>query len=315
MVTCRECGKEFKFISYTHLQRHRLSYDEYRKSYGLEIQDLYSVSSRHNRATREDYVPLTKDDIVQEIHRIFLSNGDVSCAKVNAVNRQAISQAMSLWGSWDAALREAGLRPIDFRRHETWSEEKVISELKNLYAAQGRFPPCEEFKKIHCRLFDACYRYFGGLSEAYRAAGFDPVRLGIKQKGLSAEEAMTILKAAKSIRELSPYEYGRVRKAASRYWGSFRNAVIVADHDPDTFYAVVAWSKEKVIERILEISAQCKGRDEFNKKIKAEDNNIKQAAIKHFGAFSKALLAANIKPQRIWRRIHVDSSSRLRELG
>ncbi len=99
-----------------------------------------------------------------------------------ALNREAVSadgqgvihQARKYFGSWDGALRAAGIAPERVRRKRTWAREDVISAIRARRAAGRPMRHADAYAE-EPRLVKAAQRVFsGGWARALAAAGLDP---------------------------------------------------------------------------------------------------------------------------------------------
>jgi len=80
------------------------------------------------------------------------------------------------FGSWDAALAAAGLRPSEVRRYESWNEDKIVQRVKER-VRQGRPLNSKAMQEQESKLFNAALNYFGGWDEALRRAGVEPEKV------------------------------------------------------------------------------------------------------------------------------------------
>lgn len=75
--------------------------------------------------------------------------------------------AISRFGSWDGALRAAGLDPSRFRRYRRWSREGVIDAIRRIRGPLGQ----RAVRVADPSLIVAGRRFFGTWVRAVRAAG------------------------------------------------------------------------------------------------------------------------------------------------
>lgn len=84
----------------------------------------------------------------------------------------AVYAAVRYFGSWDEALRAAGIDPVRVRlRTSKWTPERIVSEIRRIG------PPfsSRRFSLVNRSLVVSAYRHFPHWRDAVRAAGFKPV--------------------------------------------------------------------------------------------------------------------------------------------
>ena len=79
----------------------------------------------------------------------------------------------SRFNSWDDALRAARIDPSEVRRYESWSEEKVIRQIRER-AAAGLELNSKTMQQEDCKLFNAALKRYEGWDRALAAAGINP---------------------------------------------------------------------------------------------------------------------------------------------
>jgi hypothetical protein len=77
------------------------------------------------------------------------------------------------FGSWDAALKAAGLDPMAVRRYEAWSEERIVSDIRARHKKR-RALNSKAMQNQDSKLFNAALNYFGSWDKALLAAGVPP---------------------------------------------------------------------------------------------------------------------------------------------
>lgn len=90
-----------------------------------------------------------------------------------AVRSHSLSRAaVTLFGSWDAALQQAGIDPAAVRRYrKPWTRDELLEELRRKHAA-GEPLNAKDVRPNHIRRPAA--RLFGSWEAALVAAGLDP---------------------------------------------------------------------------------------------------------------------------------------------
>jgi len=173
----------------------------------------------------------TKDKIVGTIRAARDSSVDLSWTNVSKHPRYSgmayAAIRNSRFGSWDEALRAAGINPSQVRRYESWSQEKVIRQIRER-AAAGKELNSKAMQQEDCKLFNAALKRYEGWDRALAAAGVDPqtvykrrrwskelIRRDIKEVRARGENL-----AAPAMRASHPALYS----AACKYFGSWVSA-------------------------------------------------------------------------------------------
>ena len=115
----------------------------------------------------------TPDRVIQAIHEIHSRGGPVSHAalRCNSVTRAATL----LFGSWDAALRAAGLDPDEVRIYrKPWTPDEVMQEIQRK-ARMGEPLNARDVSPYSLRRRGRIF--FGSWDAALAAAGLDPAKV------------------------------------------------------------------------------------------------------------------------------------------
>jgi len=115
----------------------------------------------------------TRQRVIHAIHKIHASDGQVNHG---AVGRSSLSRAgVLLFGSWDAALLEAGLDPDEIRiRRKPWTPEEVVVEIQRKHE-QGEPLNARDVSPHSLRSRGTVF--FGSWDAALTAAGLDPAKI------------------------------------------------------------------------------------------------------------------------------------------
>jgi hypothetical protein len=87
--------------------------------------------------------------------------------------------------------------------------------------------------------------------------------------------------------------------AARRIFGSWRNAIVAAGIPPERVMTWERWSPAKILAKIRQISRR--RRPLTTDQIDQRYHNLVSAARRHFGSWSKAVLAAGVDPTKLQR--------------
>jgi len=109
--------------------------------------------------------------IIEAILRIKEAGGNLKSSANNALCMAAI-RCESL-GSWDAALKAAGLDPEEIKKYKDWTKDKIIAEIKRIHAAGGDLN-WSAVQDTNPPLAAAALRYFDSWDVALSAAGLKP---------------------------------------------------------------------------------------------------------------------------------------------
>ena len=119
----------------------------------------------------------SRDTIVAAIKEAGKQGADLCWTSVTRdKNYSALAYAAirgNQFGSWDAALRAAGLDPSDVRRYEAWSEEKIVRSIKQRRRSRQALNS-KAMQDEDSKLFNAALNYFGSWDKALAAAGIAP---------------------------------------------------------------------------------------------------------------------------------------------
>jgi hypothetical protein len=135
-------------------------------------------------------------------------------------------------GSWEDAIKAAGLDYEAIRRKCFWSRRKIVERIRELSAAgEPLYVSAAEVK--HGGLVGAATVYFGSWRQAIKAAGFDYRKIK-RQKEWSKGEIVIEMKRMRregvDLRTTIPVrkKYRTLHAAAIRYFGSWAAAMKAA---------------------------------------------------------------------------------------
>jgi len=172
-----------------------------------------------------------RDKIIRAIQEAHRQGADLSWTNVttnkaySALAYAAIREER--FGSWDNALRAAGLDPGKVRRYESWNREKIVRRIKKR-AAEGRPLNSKAMQQDDSKLFNAALNYFGAWEKALRASGIRPARVykrrrwspALIRRRIRALERAGANLAAPSMRK----HHSSLYSAACKYFGSWTAA-------------------------------------------------------------------------------------------
>ncbi len=173
----------------------------------------------------------TEERIIRQIQEAWAAGEDLSWTSVTTDRRfSALAYAAirdNQFGSWDDALRAAGIDPSEVRRYESWNEEKIVRQIRERQEA-GKPLNSKAMQDNQSKLFNAALNYFGGWDKALEAADIDPESV-YKRRRWSSELIMEEISglhqqgvdlAAPNMRQ----NHSSLYSAACKYFGTWTAA-------------------------------------------------------------------------------------------
>ena len=194
--------------------------------------------------------------------------------------------AVTHWGNWRTAVKAAGFKPT---KGERWSKQRVIERLR----AWHKRSDGTGLKNTDQALLGAAMRFFGSQESAFEAAGIPlPPTRWTKSRVIDAIQDRYV---ACGVSACAGFGDRRLASAARRHFGSWDIAVRAAG----------------LAERIPTKTQAHKSRDEVIDEIRAWHKSGRRlgevhrvnipllySARMYFDTWNKAILAANLKPER-----------------
>jgi hypothetical protein len=135
-------------------------------------------------------------------------------------------------GSWEAAIKAAGLDYEAIRRKRFWNRKKIVARIRELKAAgEPLYVSAAEVK--HGGLVGAAAVYFGSWRQAINGAGLDYLKIKRQKEWSKAEVVVEIKRMRAEAVDLSTTmsvrkKYRTLHAAAVRYFGSWAAAMKAA---------------------------------------------------------------------------------------
>lgn len=137
----------------------------------------------------------TRERILERIRELHGEGHDLSWRHVSLALDPSLAAAAtkkSHFGSWKAALEQAGLDYDQIRRYRDWSDEEVLRRVRDLHA-QGKRLNAKTMEQEDIPLITAARRRFPSWDEALSAAGLDyrsiVMRTSFKKRPLSGRSS------------------------------------------------------------------------------------------------------------------------------
>ncbi|GAB4462527.1 MAG: hypothetical protein OHK0029_29580 [Armatimonadaceae bacterium] len=121
-----------------------------------------------------------QDTIAAEILRRYEAGQDLSYSGMTRENLPLLRAATRYLGSWQAAVEYAGLNYEDVRRYRSWTNERIVERIRELYAKGEDLSWRHISLKLDPSLAAAATKknHFGSWRAALEAAGlnYDEIR-------------------------------------------------------------------------------------------------------------------------------------------
>ncbi len=117
----------------------------------------------------------SQDSIALEIVSMYESGENMNYASIAANNLALLRAATRYFGTWEAAVRYAGLDYDSIRRYKSWNRERIVARIQELHAQEADLSWRNVCLNIDPQLAAAATKksHFGSWREALEAAGLD----------------------------------------------------------------------------------------------------------------------------------------------
>lgn len=220
-----------------------LSYQNMRENRG----DLLSAGIRYFGSWQEaiewsglDYSQIRKDrpwnkkKIIRLIQELYQKGEDLSWRYISQESSYTALAAAAVkkkyFGSWENAIKAAGLNYNEIRRYEKWTEKKIIAQIRRLHR-QKEDLSSKYMQRTHSRLFYSALRRFGSWEQAIAQAGLNYARIR-KRDRWDKDKILTMIVKLKKKKEnlknaIIRKKYSAFHAAAckKRYFGTWTRAL------------------------------------------------------------------------------------------
>ena len=194
------------------------------------------------------------------------------------------------------------------RSESGWSKDRIIKRIRGL-RKKGEDLSYNRMARQQQGLLAAANYHFGSWAEAVNSAGLDYARdvrkipkwtreriIGAIQEAHRRGDDLSWTSVTKS-RKHSALAYAAIRDNQFESWDK---ALAAAGISPGKVRRYEAWDADKIIRRIKDRARQ---RQPLNSKsMQDEDSKLFNAALNYFGGWDKALQAAGIAPDQVYKR-------------
>jgi hypothetical protein len=171
---------------------------------------------------------------------------------------------------------------------------------------------CEAIKGVSKPLYCGASRYFGSWRNALRAAGINVAAVERRREWNNAtvlSRLRELCNQRRSLRQtdVNRYDSGFCRAACVTF-GSWCNALVAAGINPESICRDPQWDRSKIIEAILLRVIRGKALGSTT----VRPHTLKSAAVREFGSWPAALVAAGQEPAQYIRQRAVAQEERKR---
>ena len=218
--------QEFEAILVSAAHRYFSSWDEALHAAGLDAE-----------MWRKQAPAWTQDRLIRTIREAYARGGKINHAVAAAWKGNSLTRAgVRLFGSWDAALRAAGLDPVRIRRYrKPWTKNTVIQAIRVKHRGGDALAYTTV---VPGSLRQAGIRFFGSWNATLLAAGLNPAKIRLYRTRCKPWTAPTTLAEirrkhrmgeALNTHNISPYS---LCLSGVRFFGSWDAALTAAGLDP-----------------------------------------------------------------------------------
>jgi hypothetical protein len=258
------------------------------------------IDSTKYKKSRE---PWTKQEIIVTLIKIKNEGGDVRPSALSKSYSGLLDAAYRLFDSLESMYGEASINPKEIGMLRKWTNEAIISELRELYSKGEDIRPIS-LHHNYSGLYKAGQKCFGNTRKMYLAAGFDPASIGFKEHNCriyTKENIIYFLKKLESVGEnLSADNLDRkhhgLYNAGLKFFSSMWNFYQAAGIEPNKYLSKKHgyWNRERLLTEIRELKRN--GIDLHSKEFQQTHSDLYSAARRYFGDWDEACNLAEFTP-------------------
>ena len=249
-----------------------------------------------------------KQKIIEGILELKERGEDLNSKYVHKTYTKLANAARIHFGSWENAIKAAGLDYEKIRQVEFWDKQKIIAKIKDLFDA-GEDLSATNIQKIYPKLIGSACRYFDSWQNAIEAAGLDYnkiIKVEFWDKRKILNKIHELHEAGEDLNDTSISKtHSKLYSAAvnKRHFGSWGKAIEAAGLDYEKILEIAEqkrvekvsiWSKERIIEEILKMYNA--GQDLYGRSMQKTNSTLYNAAIgdRYFGSWENAIEATGL---------------------
>jgi len=203
-------------------------------------------------------LPLSPDEVLEQLRQLA-ARGIRRTREIGYSAPGLMGAAISHFGSLARARRRARLPAVPLGRAATWNRERLVVELRQLYAEGCRLTVTELRARGRYDLLNAIAKIAGSMSNGRRLAGVpEPVIVRAAEERWDADRVVAEIRERYA--EGEPIASSKVPPtllaAAMRYCSSWKDAIEQAGFDYDQIRLVRApHTKEELVAELRELAA------------------------------------------------------------
>lgn len=230
---------------------------------------------------------LTKENIIKEIKLRSKKGKGLNNKALSKEDSGLITAAHRVFGSWEAAVVEAGFNYQEIQQSQKWTKGKILVSLQELYE-QGVLISSNSLKKYYRDIYKACFNHFGGVKEAVSSLGLDYENIKSYSTWNKTKVKNLLINRKKEGGSLSVksiyQEDQKLYNAAKFYFGTYKNALLECHIDYDDVGERIDWNRKKVL-AVLD----SKAKNKENLSICKVPITLVNACYRYFGSYEEAL--------------------------
>jgi len=247
----------------------------------LAAANIDSIS--YPQPVRKSREKITANDVTAEILKRHNLGLPVSQSKMEP--RTLVAIGILRFGCWSKALVGAGLDPEVINLHKKWSEERVISEIRERAALGSPLnsSALRRGKLKDLRLYNASTHYFESWDNALISAGIQPVTVRVRQKWSQERVTFEIRALLQSGRKVTSSvlrrENENLLQASVQHFGTWSQAISAAGGKSQIRRKT--WTRSRILLTLRQQATDIV--------LKSFPRSFLPAAIRLFGSWKRAL--------------------------
>ena len=256
---------------------------------------------------------MTREDVIRQIVKRDVGKQALAAERVAQQAGELYAAACEHFGTWDTALRYAGVRRRNVYAKSAARRSVLLTRIRKLFYC-GNNISAGHVAVRRPGLLKAAQKHFGSWRKALIAARIDPRQVNhpTKRRRLNRETIIVALNrrhaAGKSMTWGDTCREDRdLATAAKHSFRSWQRALIAAGLEApqpvpgnETKRPRRSWSRDRIVVAIQQRYRE--GKSLSSHRVHIEDAGLTVAAWRHFGSWTAALAAAGIDRRASPRR-------------